>query len=430
LVIEVHGRTDALFATPSQQGLATRATQLLDTKLIQSALVEVYKVAKNQPQARLQSGARTLHQAMQELAFAFVIRNLNANPLRPQILWDQNPPHLFDDIPIPGSRAIGNNPDNIYRRIPLDHEQQYRLHGQLLGPPAPDVRFSVLPDYSMQAQWQQTTLALSDIDIDANGQFELTLNKRPAATREKNHVQLAPGTARMTIRESMSNWATDTPMELDIVRETPGHTSSIEPESIATDLAARLPAFAEHWLTFNNNNYYAHPSNALPKNEKPPGGLSGQTSAMGNYALAPDEVLIITARRLDARYFSFAVMDPWMRCANFEQQTVSLSADQAIADRDGIYTIVLAVQDPGIHNWLDAAGLSEGALQIRWQGIPAGLPPASDFFAVKKAGLDQLDSLLPEGTIRVGPDERAAMLATRKQAFKRRFILRSHREHA
>jgi hypothetical protein len=151
---------------------------------------------------------------------------------------------------------------------------------------------------------------------------------------------------------------------------------------------------------------------------------------MGNYALAPNEGLIITARRFDARYFSFAVMDPWMRCADFEQQTVSLSADQAVADRDGVYTIVLALQDPGIHNWLDAGGLSEGVLQIRWQGLPAKLPPASDFFAVKKAGLDQLDSLLPEGTIRVGHDERAAMLATRKQAFKRRFILRSHREQA
>jgi hypothetical protein len=429
-VIEVHSNTDALFATPSQCALATRAARMFDTDPIQLALAEMFEIAKSQPQANLPSGAKTLHQAMEEMAFAFVIRNLNADPLQLQILWDQNPPYCCDGVSIPGSRAIGNNPDNIYRRIPLDHQEHYRLRGRLIGPPSPDIRFSVLPHFSVQAHWQQTTLALADIDVDTNGEFELTLNNRSPDSQENNHVHLAPGAVRMTVRESMTDWATDTPLALELVRESQGHAANVEVGENPEDLSMQLPAFAEHWLSFNNNTYYAHPSNTLPVAKKPPGGLTGQTSAMGNYALAPDEVLVIKAKRLDASYFSFAVMDPWMRCADFENRTASLTSDQAIADRDGCYRVVLALHDPGVKNWLDPGGLGQGTLQIRWQGIPGELRPPHNFFEVQKTTLEQLKTLLPAETTWLSPDERAENLAARKQSFERRFTLRASREHA
>ena len=423
-MIELHGNPDALFATPSQCELEIRAARIFTTEPIQTALREIYQLGENQPQADLPSGSKTLREALQEMAFAFVIRNLNGDPLNPQILWDQNPPHSIDGVSIPGSRAIGNNPDNIYRRIPLDPNQHYRLRGRLLGPPAPDIRFSVLPHFSQQAAWQQTTLTLADIDVDTHGSFELTLSGQASATNQRNHVHLAPGTARMTVRESMTDWALDTPMALTIVREGPEKTGTVEPARVAEDLARGLPPFAEHWLSFNNNTYYAHARNTLPAAERPPGGLMGQTSAMGNYALAADEVLIIRAKRLNASYFSFAVMDPWMRCADFENRTASLTANQAIFDQDGSCTAVLALQDPGTHNWLNPGGLGEGAVQIRWQGIPETGSPSGDFFEVQKTTLAKLTRLLPKGTNWVTPSQRDQQLAARHQAFKRRFTLR------
>ena len=360
---------------------------------------------------------------MREIAFAFVIRNLNADPLHPQVLWDQHPPHRYGDVRIPGSRAIGNNPDNIYRRIPLNPGERYVLRGQLAGPPAPDITFSVLPHVSMQADWQPTTLALTDIDIDDRGGFELTLSGHDIAG-QRNHVRLAPGATRMTIRESMTDWGLDTPMKLTLAHEAGAQTQTLELEGIAENLATRLPAFVEHWLTFNNNTYFAHASNVLPKADRPPGGLVGQTSVMGNYALEADEVLILRAATLGADYFSFAVMDPWMRCAGFDDRTASLTAEQAIADSDGGYTVVVGLEDPGVHNWVDVGGLTEGTLQIRWQGIPAGAP-APNLFEARKATVAELETLLPEETARIGADERAAQLAARKAAFHRRFTLKA-----
>ena len=140
-----------LFATPSQCALETQATLVFGSERIQTALAAIYDLAEKQPQASLKSGSSTLRQAMQEIAFAYVLRNLNDDATTPKILWDQNPPHVVDGVSIPGSRAIGNNPDNIYRRIPLSADEQYCLRGKILGPVAADVRFSVLPHFSMQA---------------------------------------------------------------------------------------------------------------------------------------------------------------------------------------------------------------------------------------------------------------------------------------
>jgi hypothetical protein len=435
-MIEVRPAPDAVLATPGQRELETRAVRVFNTERMQRALEAIYALAQQQPQAGLPAGAKTLRAALEEIVFAFVIRNLNANPLRPQILWDQHPPHRYGDWHVPGSRAIGNNPDNIYRRIPLDPGERYVLRGQLTGPPSPDITFSVLPHVSRQVDWQQTTLTLADIHVDTNGCFELTLNSDEATDGQHNHVHLAPGAIRMTIRESMTDWALDTPIQLKLTHEGQRRTKDGEHdpltkplvnepvESLAEDLAARLPPFVGHWLTINNNAYFAHASNSLPNAERPPGGLVGQTSVMGNYALEADEVLVLRATTLGASYFSFALMDPWMRCADFENRTASLTTKQAAADQDGWYTVVIGLEDPGVHNWLDPGGLGEGALQIRWQGIPAAAP-AGRFFQVRKARREQLKALLPKETVWVTADERAAQLAARSEAFKRRFTLQA-----
>ena len=120
-----------LFATPSQCALETQATLVFGSERIQTALAAIYDLAEKQPQASLKSGSSTLRQAMQEIAFAYVLRNLNDDATTPKILWDQNPPHVVDGVSIPGSRAIGNNPDNIYRRIPLSADEQYCLRGKI-----------------------------------------------------------------------------------------------------------------------------------------------------------------------------------------------------------------------------------------------------------------------------------------------------------
>ncbi len=420
-MIEVHPDPDAVLATLGHRELESRASEIFNSGPIQTALETTYGLAQDQPQAQLPAGATTLRHAVQEIAFAFVARNLNADPLHPQILWDQHPPHCYGKLSIPGSRAIGNNPDNIYRRIPLDPGERYVLHGQLTGPPAPDITFSVLPHVSMQADWQPTTLALTDIDVDDQGAFALTLSGEDLGG-QRNHVYLAPGATRMTIRESMTDWAVDTPMQLTLTHEA-AQTPADKPEEIAEDLAAGLPGFVAHWLKFNNTTYFAHPSNFLPNAERPPGGLMGQTSVMGNYALQAGEVLILRATTLGARYFSFAVMDPWMRCAEFENRTASLTTRQAVADNDGRYTVVIGLDDPGVHNWLDAGGLAEGTLQIRWQGIPPGAS-INGCFEVTKSTEQQLKSVLPEETVWVNDNQRAEQLAARKKAFDRRFTLR------
>ena len=48
----------------------------------------------------------------------------------------------------------------------------------------------------------------------------------------------------------------------------------------------------------------------------------------------------------------------------------SLNNYQSKINKSGTYSYILSQKDPGVHNWLDPSGLSEGILTLRWSGFP------------------------------------------------------------
>src|SRR3546814_20474283 len=56
---------------------------------------------------------------------------------------------------------------------------------------------------------------------------------------------------------------------------------------------------------------------------------------------------------------------------------------------------LIALQDPGVANWMDTAGLHEGWFQIRWQNVSAGGDPTAE--PVRLAKLNELMAALPTG---------------------------------
>jgi hypothetical protein len=124
-----------------------------------------------------------------------------------------------------------------------------------------------------------------------------------------------------------------------------------------------------------------------------------------------------------AKYLGFDLTDGWLVSRPHISRTGSLNNHQAVANADGTYTYVIATHDPGYANWADTGGIHEGALLVRWQGLPAdvtSLPGAVK--AVSLVKLSDLAASLPAGFPTVTPAERRAADEARAAAYAHRYI--------
>lgn len=102
----------------------------------------------------------------------------------------------------------------------------------------------------------------------------------------------------------------------------------------------------------------------------------------------------------------------------------SLNNHQAVLDPDGCFTVVLSNVDPGVANWLDPGGLTEGIVMLRWQllaSVPSSDQPGVTARTVKLADLPQV---LP-ASAQVSPSWREWHTEKRRLAYARRFELRA-----
>jgi hypothetical protein len=77
---------------------------------------------------------------------------------------------------------------------------------------------------------------------------------------------------------------------------------------------------------------------------------------------------------------------------------------------------VLSAQDPGVANWLDTAGHSNGAMLLRC--VRTETAPVPGTRVVK---IDEVLSALPADTTMTSPDERAKVIDARRRAVHERF---------
>jgi len=87
-----------------------------------------------------------------------------------------------------------------------------------------------------------------------------------------------------------------------------------------------------------------------------------------------------------------------------------------VLDADGIFRGVIAHKDPGVPNWLDPVGRSEGSLGVRYL-FPDQVPQPS--FRVVPA--DRIRAELPAETPDVDAAERRRILERRRRSVQLRY---------
>jgi hypothetical protein len=88
----------------------------------------------------------------------------------------------------------------------------------------------------------------------------------------------------------------------------------------------------------------------------------------GRFVLGEGEALRVTIHRPPRPfvYWGLVLVNPWMESYDFRFATTHLSNGTAAPDANGDWTLVVAPEDPGVPNWLDAGGRREGFLLLRW----------------------------------------------------------------
>ena len=107
----------------------------------------------------------------------------------------------------------------------------------------------------------------------------------------------------------------------------------------------------------------------------------------------------------------------WYESFDYRHRFCGLTCEGVSYHTDGSVTLVVAERDPGVANWLEAAGHREGHIAIRWQ-LTGGDLPIPDTRVVP---VDEVASIT--GLPTVTPDERARQRRQLAASFDARFRL-------
>jgi hypothetical protein len=356
-------------------------------------------------------------EAFEEVMFSAAVWSLNQDPLRPKVTCITRLAHRLGDLQIPGSRWGIDNPDSIYRVIPISGSERYVIRGRVAERRMTENYFTL---------WQENmntvdVLSGHDLVLEPDRSFTITVDSEPAGDRP-NHIQSSPEAHEFYIRDVMLDWARDEPNELSIERLGPPPTTApLGEEEQARLTAGFMQRFAEFTQKLSTGMLRSPPNQfSLAYSADKGGALRKQVYIGGNFRLTEDEAMVIDVSDGGAAYFVVPTGNIWGTTLEIVHHTSSLNKAQSIPNADGTYTYVLSRKDPAVHNWVDPCGMSEGILTLRMAEFPEGRP--NDDLAAKSRVVPfaHLRDALPAETRWVTPAERAEQLAERARSYARR----------
>jgi len=128
------------------------------------------------------------------------------------------------------------------------------------------------------------------------------------------------------------------------------------------------------------------------------------------------EALIIETELPKMRpYWNVQLNDPYFNALEYVYRLSSINGHCAKLSSDGKFRALISLQDPGVPNWLDPAGYTEGGIYGRWYECDSEPVPT-----ITRVKLAELRRHLPPDTPTVTAAQRAQELRERVRACQRR----------
>ncbi|MDT5258690.1 MAG: hypothetical protein QOD10_3770 [Mycobacterium sp.] len=316
-------------------------------------------------------------------------------------------PSSTDDIVTWGMEC----PDCIYTRAVLRGNHSYRLFGN-----RGTARYVGLQ--TMNGIVATSNELVDELELDADGNFEVTLS---ADERAGNWMRIEGDHPTLTVRHFFYDWDTEVASSLRIERlDNEADTKSVvlEPDlAVARQLVALGDFVPDNLAFFLQFGAAAPPNGFLPPIDRTDMGAAAENRpVIGRWELQHDEALIVEVEPPEGVYWSFSIGNPWWETIHYGRHQSSLNAHQAAADSDGLVRVVLCARDPGVANWLDTAGYSNGPIILRCVRTKTAPTPTT-----RLVPFDDICAELPSDTTMVTAHERTSILAARRRAVRERF---------
>ena len=362
--------------------------------------------------------AGSFEQAMDEYVGNYLFKAAACDPAVPGFVRNFMAAYAWRGTEVPGARMGGDNPNNCYRLAGIAHGGRYVVRLTPAGRAPAHVSFTLVGNWGTSVTIQTLELAL--LDREADGSAVITIDDRPAAGRP-NHLTTAPHVKFLFVRDSLADWAAETPLALEIVRVDDAVAPKLSLEDKAERAAFRLIEEVPLYYWFTRLGTGRKPNRLDPP--QPVGSIGGlvtQRSTLGRFRLAQDEAAILRYDPAGAAYCSVALYSWWFQSIDAETRQTSLTATMSTPNADGTVTCVVSARDPGIANWVDTTGLANTLPLIRWQGLPTQPVRHEPAFDLRVVPFDRLDAALAGEGGRLGAGGRAVQLAARQAAYRRR----------
>jgi hypothetical protein len=227
----------------------------------------------------------------------------------------------------------------------------------------------------------------------------------------------------LTVRHFFYDWDTEVPSSLHIERlcdAGEGQRSTLDADvAVSRQLVALGDFIHDNLQFFLQFGGAAPPNGFLPPIDRTAMGAAAENRpVIGRWELQPDEALILEVEPPQGVYWSYSLGNPWWETIHYGRHQSSLNGHQAVVDSDGLVRVVLCGRDPGVANWLDTAGFSNGAMIMRCVRTTTAPTPTA-----RMVTFDSIGSELPPQTMTVTSDERASVLERRRRAVHERFAL-------
>jgi hypothetical protein len=413
-----------LLATRGQVEAEALVLELLRDPELERIQAQLKDELAATPRGRTPDAAATLEGAIAQWTNSLIFTEIHRHRPNPTFLYSvENTPRQWLGHTLGGVATAVDNPDAIMRTTAIDGSRRYEIVGRF----DPDRRAAQLVMQVSQGDFTQpatrpgtgpdvtTIFAVKtdrDLLIEPDGSFRITFG---AEGEGPNHVATPPGLVTVGVRDMLSDW-TQRPTQLAIHCLDGAKAEQLDVAALKQSLLDHLPGYLRFWGQFPD--MYGG-GGMEPNSIQPP---AARTSGWGFFAglrfeLQPGQAMVVTTGPCEAGYTGFQVVDPWLITPDATRHQASLNLSQAVRSPDGSTTYVIAPADPGVANWLDAAGLHNGYGGLRWQALPPGAKPDG---LIREFRIVSVAELAGMPMARVSPQERHAQLAVRAQTYASR----------
>jgi hypothetical protein len=279
----------------------------------------------------------------------------------------------------PARKLGGDNPDAIYHFTRIRGDRTYRVAGKR----GRECYFS----FTVHGRTSEDKLGmaaepvLADVNdrslkIGADGAYEIILSPHE---HPGNWIKLEPSAGCIIVRHyfELDHSAADDPsikIELDIAPvDAPGLRSTASDAEMARRIKDVAAFFRGASIEMIDMASIPVPFVSRVPNELPqPCGFrtSGQAAwgavdiayAMAPFSVGPDEALVMEGALPECAFANVVLWNRHMQTFEFRGRRVSLNRKQIVFRSDGSYRIIIAHRDPGVPNWLDTEGHTDGTI--------------------------------------------------------------------